>query len=490
MIEWYQNLSLRWKVPLRAVALAFITATIISSVLLINLKQDVRKDFLTYTESMLEAFASSLITPLHHQDTWRAFEVVRAYKADDQKSGEESFLKPYRITVLDQQYKVFVSTDPMTFPVNSDMFGAPNELQIVLNQVRASEKLERLEQANMLFLALPITHNGLHLGALIVEYNTERLAGRLEQMLWRALLISLVLLAAILVVSWHWGRRFADPLINLANCMERIGKKQNQGAVCNLPSGKDELGRLGNQFHQMTEDMAEKFRLEQRLVHGERMAALGRMISGIAHEVNNPLGGMLNTINTHRKHANTDPLSEKTLNLLERGLNQIRNTVSALLVEAKIEQRALSPDDVNDVLILTSAAAQKKQLTIILENELEQSLDLPAAQVRQILINLLLNAIQASFNGTQIFCRVLLEATDDNRNFLSMRVVNSGETIEENKLTTLFEPSFGVETHERRGFGLWIIYQLVTQLNGTIEVSSDIMTEFNVVLPIKEKSND
>ncbi len=484
MLDWYQNLSLRWKVPIRAVTLALITAVTISAVLLTSIRQDIRKDFVSYTETMLMAFSSSLITPLHHQDIWRAFEVVRAYKVDSQPdTNQQSFLKPYRITVLDQHYRVFVSTDPTEFAVSAEIHRLNPPFSDLLVHAQSSEQLKKIERDNWLYLYLPIMHNGLKLGSLIVEYDTDPLTDRLQQMVLRAIIISLALLLLILAISWQWGKRFATPLINLANCMEQIGKTPDKGVVCTLSQGQDELGRLGRQFHQMTEDMAEKFRLEQRLLRGERMAALGRMASGIAHEVNNPLGGMLNAINTQRKHGQTDPFTEKTINLLERGLNQIRDTVTALLVEAKLEQRDLTPQDFEDVLVLTTNAAKEKHIKVLLESGLTHSLPLPANLIRQIFINLLLNAIKASYEGNHVFCRVMLE-TDHTHDYLTLRVANSGETLEESKMSRLFEPNFGVETHEQRGFGLWIIYQLVTQLEGTIFVSSDIMTEFKVVIPL------
>lgn len=485
MLGFYQNLSLRWKVPIRTVALASISVLVTTAVLLFSMQKEIQNDFMIYAESTANTFASSLVTPLLYQETWQGFQIIRAYESQSEMNTEYSFLKPFRITVLDQQSNVFVSTQPIHFSIMTPISQLDQSITKVVKKSKETGALALAEIDARLILYVPIVHNGLELGGVVVEYDKTPITSRLHDMLFRALLIAFFALVLILIVSWRWGRRFAEPLVNLTNCMEKIGHLPLNKTYCLLPDGNDELGRLGKQFHKMTKDMAEKFRLEQQLLHGERMSALGRMASGIAHEVNNPLGGMLNAINTHRKQGVKDPVTDKTLNLLERGLKQVSNTVSALLVEAKIEHRSLSAQDIEDILILVTATAKNKYNKVNLESDLVGSVNLPANPVRQMLLNLLLNAVQASDEGSEVFCRIHLE---DQK--LMIRVANSGKTIEPSKLNTLFEPNFGFETHQRRGFGLWIIYQLVTQLNGKIEVVSDIMTVFNIQLPITGENDD
>jgi len=77
------------------------------------------------------------------------------------------------------------------------------------------------------------------------------------------------------------------------------------------------------------------------MVQSERLAALGQLAAGIAHEINNPLSGMLTAIDTLKCHSDADPRMMKTIALIERGLTQIKDTVGALLVEAKIKAAIL-----------------------------------------------------------------------------------------------------------------------------------------------------
>jgi len=203
------------------------------------------------------------------------------------------------------------------------------------------------------------------------------------------------------------------------------------------------------------------------------------LFAGIAHEINNPLGGMLNAISNYRRHGGADPHAVKTLALIERGLVQIRDTVSALLVEAKLESRALTPDDLEDVRTLIAADAQSRHLRLEWDDRIVEALPLPSAQIRQILLNLLLNAVQASPKGQILSCKLTVV-----EQCLSLSVSNAGTAIPERRQQHLFEPYFG--EGEVHGLGLWVTYQLVQQLGGEIVVDSvPGHTRFNVSLPLE-----
>src|SRR5208337_2118841 len=106
---------------------------------------------------------------------------------------------------------------------------------------------------------------------------------------------------------------------------------------------------LFDAYNRMLDELKSKQALEIKMVHSERLAALGQVTAGIAHEINNPLSGMLTAIDTLKFHSVPDKRVNKTIDLIERGLLQIKETVSALLVEAKIKGRDLAPQDIQDV---------------------------------------------------------------------------------------------------------------------------------------------
>ena len=234
----------------------------------------------------------------------------------------------------------------------------------------------------------------------------------------------------------------------------------------------------------MVDELKEKIVLKREVINHERMAAVGRLTASIAHEINNPLGGMLNAVSTLKRYGPTDPLSQKTVNLLERGLSQIRETVAALLVEAKIASRSLTLQDTDDVRLLVTPSAQKQHTDLVWQADLPASLPLPSTPVRQLLINLSLNAIQAAGQGGHVAVRL---SCDESR--LTIAVENDGQALSAAQRERLFEPFSRLSEHGN-GLGLWICYQIVTQLNGDIRAEpTDRLTRFVVNLPLDMNSD-
>jgi signal transduction histidine kinase len=133
--------------------------------------------------------------------------------------------------------------------------------------------------------------------------------------------------------------------------------------------------------------------------------------------------------------------------------------------------------------MLVAADVQARHLDLEWANGLTEPLPLPSAQVRQILLNLLINAVHAAPKGG----RVSLSAAPDAHQ-LVLRVGNVGPAIPSRRREHLFEPYFG--EGEGHGLGLWVTYQLVQQLKGRIEVDSiPGYTRFAVILPLDEDTH-
>jgi signal transduction histidine kinase len=157
-------------------------------------------------------------------------------------------------------------------------------------------------------------------------------------------------------------------------------------------------------------------------------------------------------------------VAESTLNLLERGLRQIQNTVQALLLQARVEAYPLGIADLDDLRTLVQAEVRKKSLTLEWQCLLTDRVALPSTAVRQILINLLLNAIEAAPQGGQVTMRCVPQDGQ-----LQLRVEDNGPGIDPAQRSALFAPFFsGAGGH---GLGLWVTNQTVQQLGGRIEIT-------------------
>jgi signal transduction histidine kinase len=479
-----RDLSFRYKIPLRGVALASITALLVTAALIYRDYEDLRRDLVTTSGHLARVLANTLVTPLVHDDVWRAFEIINSpFAAAARESSPQT---AELIMILDARRRVYLATDPKQYPMLSDPGRANPDFyelwQFVEETGEFESRLVELAGSSKLYVVTPIVSDGVRLGTLVIGYSKGAFVPRVLGMVKGAALAMLAALAILLPASWYWAQRFARPLTALATTMGRTGPTLPGPADVKLYESRDEIGQLGAAFKSMLEGLREKEALEKEVVFAERLAAIGRLAAGAAHEINNPLGGMLNAISTFKQHGNDDPLTARTLSLIERGLLQIRDTMSALLVEAKVQSHPITRQDVEDTRTLVLADAHGKAAHIDWSNELgEAALPLPSTPVRQILINLMLNALHAIEPGGRVGCRVSADGA-------SMRLVvsNDGAYIPQERMEVLFEP-FATGRESGHGLGLWVSWQLVRQLGGTIIAQSEPGdTQFTVTLPLGE----
>lgn len=482
MKYFVRDLSLRYKIPLRVLMLASITAILVTASILFRVHEETRNDLLRHAESMGRVLANTLVGPMTHDDVWRAYEIINSPFqgiSQDQAQIAETIL------VLDTRGQIYVSTRPTQYP----MLAEPGRLdpeyaaigETLTRRSDAKPAVIDLPNSGRLFVIIPVTSEGARLGTLVMGYSKSLFMPRFVGIAQRAALMTLLALAALLPIAWYWGNRMAGPLVRLAACMDQIGPSVPENLHCDLFESHDEIGRAGASFKRMLKELKDKESLEQEMLVSERLAAVGRLSTGIAHEINNPLGGMLNTINTYKKHGSGDPRTLKTLSMLERGLTQIKDTVAALLVEAKVENHPLSRRDIEDTRTLVAAEAAGKGIALVWENDITADLPLPSTLVRQILLNLLLNAIRAADKRAE--CQVYRDSRS-----LTLVVKNDGGHIAEEDMPYLFEP-FSRLSRNGHGLGLWITYQIMRQLNGGILVESEPgETRFSVTLPLQEES--
>lgn len=468
------QLSYRIKTPLALVLVILVATALVSALLTWRSYNDARESFISQASSLGRVLSGTLRPALVHDDTWQAYEILRTPLEKDENPGRDFVL-------LDKGGLVFAASDPRGFPVLARLASLPLAPPSLPGQETQAQRVVEDAEGRYLYVVTPVlAEDGVPLGQLVQRYDTGLLKPRLAQVSQGMLLASLAALLLLLPIGWLAGKRLAEPLSHLAECLGRVGREAPEAIQCEFPEGRDEISQLAKRFHEMLDELRSKQSLEKHLAQSDRLAALGRLSAGIAHEINNPLGGMLNAISNRRRAGDIDPRTEKTLSLIERGLTQIRSTVSALLVEARLESRALAPADIEDLRTLIAADAQARTLSLDWSNDLSEPLPLPSAQVRQILLNLLLNAVHAAPAGG----RVSLSA-EPHAHELVLRVNNDGPAIPARRREHLFEPFFG--EGEGHGLGLWVTYQQVQQLRGKIEVDSQPgHTRFTVTLPLDE----
>ncbi|WP_263768278.1 sensor histidine kinase [Propionivibrio soli] len=459
------DLSFRVKLPLLGAALIIVSALGVATALMLAAYGALRDDLRVNAETLGRAMAPSLLQDMLHDDVWHAFETVRAPAG--RAPGAQS-VKAEALFVVDNALNIFVASEPKRAPVLTPLRDLGADFVALAEKIKTTRgETVDMSDSGHLYVLTPIADDRVHFGTLIITVAKNDFRPRFYAIAWQGLLAGLAVLGLLLPISWYWGRRLAMPLAHLTERMSEVGKRLPPNINPELYNYGDELGQLFTVFNQMLAELRSHEAMEKQVVQSERLAALGRLAAAMAHEINNPLGGMLTAIDTLKLHGDVDARTMKTIDLIERGLTQIKDTVGALLVEAKVKSRNFAAKDVEDVLMLVAPPAEKKALRLESRNAVRGEAALPATLVRQILINLLLNAIEASESEQSVVFQVT-----NGEGRLQVGVSNGGRIPDENAIPHLFEPFFSL-SDGGHGLGLWVTYQIVHQLGGKISATRD-----------------
>ena len=250
-------------------------------------------------------------------------------------------------------------------------------------------------------------------------------------------------------------------------------------------------------FTGIVRDVTERKRLEEQLVQSAKLAAVGKLVSGIAHEVNNPVSIIKMHIASVMQNTESHKLSEdliKTLRVIQRQNNKVSQIMAGLLAFSR--QGSFSPEwtDVNQTVHVAVGLVENtlQNQGTVYQAELEDSLPkvfLDPIRIEQVLVNLFNNAIDTMSRGGVLAVSTTLETDETHRDWVVIRVGDTGEGIDEEHIIQLFDPFFTTkEVGKGTGLGLSVSYGLIQEHGGRIEVSSQRGkgTEFQIYLPVTE----
>jgi hypothetical protein len=260
----------------------------------------------------------------------------------------------------------------------------------------------------------------------------------------------------------------------------------------------DELGRLGESFNAMVERLADARRqLEdrhaQQIRRAEQLASLGQMAAGIAHEINNPIAGMLNCVRTLAKGVRDDRQRVQYLAMLQDGLGRIGRIVGQLLSFAREARPQLKPTPILPILtkclslLEHDLAGRQVRCTLPLGDGLPSVLA-DAYLLEQVFLNILKNAADAMPDGGTITVGSGVREVDGS-SFLQVEITDTGVGIPRDHLPRIFDPFFTTKDVGRgTGLGLSVSYGIVRAHRGFIEATSEVGkgSTFTVALPLRE----
>ncbi|NEX19023.1 HAMP domain-containing histidine kinase [Thiorhodococcus mannitoliphagus] len=451
----------RLRMTLAFAVLSVASVVVFTLLFLSSSYHELKADRIASVERMTSCLAGNIYWDMHAGDTHRVDEALSRFARGVPGT------KPPVVLVLNETSDIYASTadDAGAGAARQDE-GAKalgSSLRLISGQLEDDAILTTtLESAAGFISAARVERDGEQLGSVFVDYPLAALDDHFIALFRTAVLWSLLLLPVLLALGWLMGRHLARPIDRLRHCMQRVGAG-DLDIDCQAIRSKDEIGVLARGFEEMLAGLREKRLMEEEMRRTERLVAVGQLAAGVAHEINNPLGGLLNAVSTFKRHGHDPRVAEKTVDLLERGLRQIQTTVSALLVQARVESHPLAPADLQDLQTLIGTEVKSKGIQLDWSCGLTHQVPLPSSAVRQVLMNLLLNAIQATPNGG----RVTMTCVPQSRH-LELRVQDEGPGIAREEIDRLFQPFYsGTGGH---GLGLWVTYQTISQLGGSIEV--------------------
>jgi len=299
-------------------------------------------------------------------------------------------------------------------------------------------------------------------------------------------LISIVVASLSVLMVFVAAKFLSDPIRHMTSVIRDIkhGRFHRQMEI----TSRDELGELALTFNRMTSQLQRNRELEASLAQQGKMASLGVLSSGVAHEINNPLGVILGYAGYLENKLDPEDPNHHFIHEIKRESKRCKKIVQDLLNYARTPQPEFARTDLNQLLdqIISFAANHTDMHGVRISKQfLDElpALSIDGDQIRQVAINLILNAGAAMAEGGQLTVKTAQEDGDAVITF-----ADTGSGIDEADLERIFEPFY--TTKDRgTGLGLAITRQIIEQHQGSILMASRLNhgTTVTIRLPLERE---
>ncbi len=312
---------------------------------------------------------------------------------------------------------------------------------------------------------------------LVIEADSDTVYAPINKMrhsIW--LLLTILLFISLLVAVWASGRLTA-PVHKLAEIIRRYADGDRKIHYEESVSSRDEVSRAGRAFNYLVEKLEttekEREQAVQAACQSERLAALGQLAAGIGHEINNPLMNIMSLANLMEETLKDDKSDVKNdLEILKKEGQRCARIVQGILSFAREKKPSYVSFDMSELLAETTELLRFRidSGDINLETNIAETLPMQGDPnlLQQVLINILLNAIQASPAGS----RIIINA-QKMREFVEVEIIDYGIGISTSDFSKIFDPFFTTkEEGEGTGLGLSISYGIVQRHNGSLSLEN------------------
>ena len=319
---------------------------------------------------------------------------------------------------------------------------------------------------------------------LLIAADSKTIFAPIEDMrrsIW--LLLGVLLVISLLISVWAaW--QLAQPVHELAEVITRYADGDHR--IRYQDKRKDEIGIAGKAFNYLTSSLEkaerERDKAEQQVRQSERLASVGQLAAGIGHEINNPLMNIMSLAALVEESVKGDGQAKSDLQLLQKEGQRCARIVQGILSfarENKPDYREFNMSDlVEETLKLLQHRIESADITVVTEQARDLLMIGDMNQLQQVLVNIILNAVQASKAGGTIHIRSYKDI-----DYIAVEIIDSGAGIRPDAFNKVFDPFFTTKSEgEGTGLGLSVSYGIVKHHGGTIHIENNQQAGLRVVI--------
>ena len=249
---------------------------------------------------------------------------------------------------------------------------------------------------------------------------------------------------------------------------------------------------LEDRVHERTKELQEAYKqlkdAQNQIIQSEKMASLGRLVAGVAHEINNPLDGIQNSIHNIIRNPNDQSKNIIYLNLIIENIKRIEAIVKQLLSYARARSYRMEvfslKESIEKSLLLLEYRLSRSGIEVIKDfSEDDVQVWGDGNHLQQVIMNILMNAIDAMPNGGEL----QIEIKEENQKWARIAIRDTGIGIPKDDLTRIFDPFFTTkEVGKGTGLGLAVSLGIIEEHGGKIKVKSELGkgTTFSILMPL------
>lgn len=471
------RLPMIWRIPIAVAFLMMAVSAVITERVLDRLGTLQETYLGSLADSYIDGVTASISPSVLRQDSWEIFDTLERMRPD------KSDISAVETVITTKGNVVLAASDPSTRQTLS-----PVEPAFLARFPASGINLDR--DAGLGYEMRDIVYQDQTIGKIFAVFDAALLLRERREALATLLLTNSVLTAVLVLIGFVTVRHMIRPFQLLESHMLEAAEGRPVAIAEPQHNGFNrEVRQVVRAFNMLLHSESERQQLTRQLAEEEKLASLGRLASGMAHEINNPLGGLMNAVDTLRKHGDKVTVRDVSLDLLQRGLQGIGEVVQATLATYRPERlkRPLSIHDFEDLNLLIAPELRKRSQTYEMEcSHLgDEPCKCPSGPVRQALLNLLLNASAATANGGTI--RLIARRADDR---ISISVQDQGRGMPQKSKDILTAAMAGKPPGVADGLGLWVVRQIAEELRATLTVSASGHSGTIVTMQMMDRSRE